>query len=215
MLVIIPNWHICYLSSIHLLFVIDGAVSNGEPWRCRLNGLRGFSPNNHFFLFACPCSFPSNSESLAVENCIKQMKRTGHETWVGNDRESETSHEFGLVASTRGPLVLVRHTKSGFDDDNNINAYFFFFLRLNCRSIAMFCSHRDTHRPVRNVRSLEVKRKGSFIPQQKVFQSPHNYFKELDLHLIADFFFLSSCEKKKRLLSFLPFAAQVSQRNCS
>ena len=46
---------------------------------------------------------------------------------MGNDRESETSHEFGLVASTRGPLVLVRHTKSGFDDDNNINAYFFSF----------------------------------------------------------------------------------------
>lgn len=70
--------------------VSDSTASHREPWPCCLNGLWGFSPNNHF-LFASPCSSPSNSKSLAVENCIKQMKHTGHATWAGMiKRERET-----------------------------------------------------------------------------------------------------------------------------
>lgn len=116
------------------------------------------------------------------------MKRTGHETWVGTTERARDTMSLGSLPALVGRLCWWGIQNQGSMTTTTTSTHTF-LNRLNCCSIAMFCSHRDTHRPVRNGRSLEMKCKGSLVSQQKVFQSPHNYFKGLDLHLILDFFF--------------------------
>lgn len=89
--------------------------------------------------------FPSNSESLAVENCVKQMKHAGHETWVDVIKREAGDHELRARCQLLWAAAPARRRKSGLrkqqqqqQHDHTRSQW------LNHCSVAMFCSHRET-----------------------------------------------------------------------